>query len=159
MRGVREALPMASTLQNAGGYVRHPPDIPLRTRTIPRELSAAPRPLPSRTRFGLQFEAQRPPRAGDTLEITVEIDGETLDFRGVVHWIRPLGRRFEVGLCCQGDEQAFRARMAEQACHIAAFRTRESRRTGCALSIEQAARAWVERHAAQFLALACSTAD
>ena len=99
---------------------------------------------------GLRFEALCPVPPGAVLEVTVSVRGETLTFRGTVHWVQLLGRHFEVGLRFTDQEHAFRARMAEQACHIEAYRRRRSRRAGRAIGLEQAAHTWIRRYAMAF---------
>ena len=131
-------------------YIRHPRDLPLLFRSIPRAFVREPAPETEQDLGGLCFESLRPVQAGMVLEVTVGVCGETQTFRGVVHWVRPLGRHFEVGLRFTDPDHAFRARMAEQACYIEAYRRRRSRRTGHTIGVEQAARAWIRRHAKAF---------
>jgi len=132
-----------------GLYLRQPRDAPLALRVIPRAF-AARTPAPAPAAGGLCFEASRPPPAGAMVELCACIAGETLRFRGTVRWVRPLGRRFEVGVRLASAGDARRARAAQQAGHIEAYRRRESRRTGRSVGIEQAARTWIVLHASRF---------
>ena len=133
-----------------GRYIRHPRSIPLVFRTIPREFVRSPAPPQAQDLGGLRFEALCAVPPGAVLELTVDVRGKTQTFRGTVHWTQPLGRRFEVGLRFTDPEDAFRARMAEQVCHIEAYRQRRSRQSGRAIGVEQAAHAWIRRYAMTF---------
>jgi len=131
-------------------YMRHPRNLPLVFRTIPREFVQAPESSQGQDLGGLRFEALCPVPPGAVLELTISVCGETQTFRGTVHWSRPLGRHFEVGLCFTDPDDAFRARMVEQVCHIEAYRQRRSRRGGRSIGVEQAARTWIRRYAMAF---------
>ena len=80
----------------------------------------------------------------------MDVAGETWRFRGRVHWVRPAGRHFEVGLRLTDPEQASQARMVEQACHVEAYRQRSAKRSGHSLNLEQAAARWIDRCAGRF---------
>lgn len=131
-------------------YIRHPRNLPLVFRTIPRQFVQAPESLQGQDLGGLRFEALCPVPPGAVLELTVNVCGETQTFRGMVHWVQPLGRHFEVGLRFTDPDDAFRARMAEQVCHIEAYRQRRSRRAGRTIGVDQAARTWMRRYAMAF---------
>jgi len=131
-------------------YVGHPRDLPLRFRVIPREFARAPEAPPEEDLGGLRFESLRTVRPGAMLEVAVRVQGNTLTYRGTVHWVQSLGRRFEIGLRFTDREDAFCARMALQACRIEAYRRRRSRREGRSIGVEEAAQAWIRRYARGF---------
>lgn len=136
--------------RDAGPYpIRHPACVPLHAYEIPRPF-APPLDPSAPTLGGLRFSASRPLQPGATAEVCVEIGGETRRFRGVVHWVRPAGRRFEIALRLTDPEQAFRARMVEQASHIEAYRHRVARGLAGPLGLDQAAARWIERYARLF---------
>ena len=142
----RQAWPSSEAI------LHHPACLPPRVREIPRPF--APRLAAAERTFGaLRFELARPPRSGALVEVSITVCGDVQRFRGTVHWVRPLGRRYEVALRLTDREHAYRARMIEQACQIEAYRQRESTRTGRALGLEQAAARWIERYARQFAEL------
>ena len=140
-----------STIGTTGNpYIHHPRGLTLQFRVIPRK-SVRTRQLSQEPQLGgLRFESRRPVRPGALLEVTVVVCGESQTFRGAVHWVERIRRHFEIGLGFTSREDAFRARMTEQACHIEAYRRRCSRREGHAISAECAARAWIERYAETF---------
>lgn len=131
------------------GYLRHPACVPVRLRQVPRPVAADPR-RDGRPCGAIQFTVSQTVPAGATVEVAVDVAGETRRFRGNVHWVRPAGRRFVVGLRLTDPEDACRARMIEQACHVEAYRQRAIRRSGRSLGIEQAAARWIERCAERF---------
>lgn len=131
-------------------YIRHPRELPLLFRPIPRDIARARLVREEGTFGGLRFESLRNVRPGEVLEITSGVYEETQTFCGVVHWVRPLGRRFEVAVRFTNRDDAYAARMAEQVCYIEAFRRRLSRRTRRTVGVEEAAERWIARHAAAF---------
>jgi hypothetical protein len=131
-------------------YVGHPRDLPVRFRVLPREFVRASMAMPEERLSGLRFESLRPVSPGAVLEVAVRVRGKTLTYRGTVHWVQSLGRRFEIGLCFTDREDAFCARMALQACHIEAYRRRRSRREGRRIGVEEAARTWIRQYARSF---------
>jgi hypothetical protein len=70
--------------------------------------------------------------------------------KGRVVWCRYRTVGYELGVEFMDADDAFRARMVEQICHIEQYRDRLRAREGRELSAEQAAREWIERFAADF---------
>lgn len=68
-----------------------------------------------------------------------------------VAWCRPHeDEGFELGVTFLDAEVAFLARMVEQVCHIEDYRQSVRRTEGRVLNSDEAAREWIDRHAAQF---------
>jgi len=141
-----------------GRFLRHSADVPIAWREIPRHL-ARPGEIEVDAGVGMRFWSSRPARAGALIEATLTVADEACRFRGTVRWVRPQGRRFEIALRLAGPEHALRARLAEQACRIEVYHRTLSRRASRPVGIEHAARAWVERYAAQFAAAWAAGAD
>jgi hypothetical protein len=141
---------MPTDTTTSGCYFEHPRDLPLRFRVIPREFVRTTEPPADGALGGLRFESLRPVNPGAVLEVAVRCRGNRVTYRGTVHWVQSLGRRFEIGLRFSDREDAFCARMAVQACHIESYRRRRSRREGRRIGIEEAARAWIQQYAGRF---------
>lgn len=68
-----------------------------------------------------------------------------------VAWCRPHPLSgYELGVTFLDAEDAFRARMVEQLCHIEDYRRSVHRTQGRTLSLDEAAQEWIERHAGSF---------
>ncbi|WP_104155127.1 hypothetical protein [Pokkaliibacter plantistimulans] len=94
-------------------------------------------------------------------DVTLHIPG--LDgnqpLMGKLTLCRPLPeRRFQMQISICDPDEAQRARMIEQACHIHAYQVAEMAR-GHHLALEQAAKEWIERFAAHFPALILPTTE
>lgn len=67
-----------------------------------------------------------------------------------VAWCREEADCFLVGVEFQNASEAFQIRMVEQVCHIHSYKREIEERDGRQLSTEDAAREWIDRHAASF---------
>jgi len=142
---------LGSTVHTRSGnaYSRHPTCLPAHVREI-RKPFAPDHYNAERTLGGIRINLASYIPAGAIVEVSIEVCGRTERFRGTVHCIRSAGRRFEMAIRLTDPEQAFHARMVEQACQIEAYRRRASRREGRTLGIEQAASRWIAAHARRF---------
>ncbi len=130
-------------------YIRHPADIPIElvasdSGPTPRLLNVGAGGLELRTRTALA-----PARV-----VTVRIACVEPPFSAAarVAWCRTCKGGFILGLAFIDEDDAFRARMAEQVCHIEHYRRRQLRAAGRRMTAEDAAREWIERKAARFAA-------
>ena len=67
-----------------------------------------------------------------------------------VAWCRLRDGEYELGLSFIDPDDAFRARMVEQICHMEHYRRQVHETEGRSLTTEEAAREWIERNAARF---------
>ena len=67
-----------------------------------------------------------------------------------VVWCMPAAQGFDLGVAFLNAEDAFRARMVEQICHIETYRRRLMSDEGRALTPEAAAHEWIARYANSF---------
>ncbi len=131
-------------------FIRHPVDVPVEIGTR----SADP---PSATHThdisvgGLALRSNRPIAPGSHVDIRIAYVQPEFFAQARVAWCRPheeLG--FEVGVTFLDAEDAFRARMVEQICHIEDYRQSIYRLEGRPLSPQEAAAEWIAQYAEEF---------
>ena len=131
-------------------YIRHPADIPLDFRDDgDRPASRAER-LVNVSEGGLAFIAGDPLPVGRVIRIRVPLVDPRFEASGRVTWCRPQDGHYEIGIAFLDADEAFRARMVEQICHIEHYRRQVREAEGRVLSGEEAAREWILRFAEDF---------
>lgn len=146
MRAGKPARTMAETV------LRHPQRIPLEVSPAPEHAGA------DGAAEGLALLAFRSPtgqRPGMLLRIRFPVD-PSFETAARVRWCQPSEEGFEVAVCLPPGD-AYRARMAEQLCHIEAYRCHVAETEGRRLDPESAAREWIQRYAAEFPTLEPAT--
>ena len=132
-------------------FIRHPIDIPIQVL----EGQWSP---PTHHHLldiglgGLSFDSDQRLELGSLLRIRFPcIDPDFETTVGVV-WCKPYNRDpiFEVGAAFLDQEEAYRARMVEQLCHIEHYRRQTLEHEGRRLSRQEAALEWIGKHAAGF---------
>jgi len=128
-------------------FIRHPADIPI-------EIDAtAGSPVPELTDIGyggLCFTSPCPLRIGKVIRIRIDIIRPALELPARVVWNRQRDDGYEIGVEFTGKQDAYRARMVEQICHIEHYRQEVAQREGRILSSREAALEWIERYADGF---------
>lgn len=100
---------------------------------------------------GLAFRSGQPVAPGQSIEIGIGLVQPPFRARARVAWCRPHPLSgYEMGVTFLDAEDAFRARMVEQLCHIEDYRLSVLRTEGRELGIDEAAAEWIEKYAAQF---------
>ncbi len=132
-------------------YIRHPADIPIELSPLDDDGASLPR-LVNVGSGGLALRSARAFRPAR--EVTVRVPWVQPPFSATarVVWCRPREGGYELGLAFTDADDAFRARMVEQVCHIEHYR-RQQLAKGRVLAAEEAAREWIERNAARFPAV------
>jgi len=133
-------------------YIRHPSEIPVEIELCPA--GTCRQAVDSRLRDvgigGISFVMQTGVRIGTLVRVRIPVVDPCFEALGrVTHVDREAGR-FVVGVGFLDQADVYRARMVEQICHIEHYRREVWRREGRRLSTEEAAREWIERHAAAF---------
>lgn len=130
-------------------YIRHPADIPI-------EVSAAGTSVrPVRHTFnvsvgGLAFESNFAFLPDAIVAIRIPGVRPVFETRARVVWCSVGAQGYELGVEFLDPEDAFRARMVEQVCHIEEYRDEVRRTEGRRLTAEEAAMEWIGKHAAEF---------
>jgi c-di-GMP-binding flagellar brake protein YcgR len=128
-------------------FIRHPTGIPVEirgaanavTRERVRDLSVG----------GLSFHADAALTLGSVINLRIATVEPAFETQARVVWCRHAGAGYDLGVAFLSAEDAFRARMVEQVCHIESYR-RRLLAEGRALTPEAAAREWIARFAASF---------
>lgn len=134
--------------EHARTYIRHPAHIPVRLtvaehlprRQLAHDVSVG----------GLALCWPEDIERGVAVEIQIDSVHPPFDALGRVAWHRHEGNHFLLGIEFLTQEDAFRARMVEQVCHIEAYRELIEREEHRMLDSEQAAWEWLERFAGAF---------
>jgi len=130
-------------------FIRHPADIPIVISRSDRPSYAR---LQSRnvSHGGLAFASDMDVEPGATVELHIPVVRPSFHTTARVVWCseRPAG--YEIGVEFLDADDAFRARMVEQVCHIETYKNEIYRAEGRILSSEEAAMEWISRYAGDF---------
>lgn len=132
-------------------FIRHPSDIPIEI-ALEEVVANQTEYLRNISRGGLSFRSRVPLRAGDTIKIKIPLVKPLFEALGRVAWcLKCKGdEHYEVGVAFLAEEDAFRARMVEQVCHIEHYKNRVLEKEGRVLNSEEAASEWIRHYATGF---------
>lgn len=98
--------------------------------------------------IGVIFESEKYIRPGTIVEISIPLRNEIEKFRGKVVLVKNYGDHFEIGLWFSCREDASRARIVEQICHIETYIQEKKYRDGpYALNRDRMAEEWIINNA------------
>lgn len=130
-------------------FMRHPADIPIEVSA--GDLSArGPCHTSNLGLGGLAFHSAREIDPGSIVALCIPVVRPAFSTNARVVWCRTGESGYELGVEFLDPEDAFRARMVEQVCHIEEYRHAVQRDEGRLITAEEAAMEWIEKHAAQF---------
>lgn len=130
-------------------FIRHPAEIPIAVRREEGDAQAAPR-TRNVSLGGLAFRSAQRLEPGTVVEVEIPFVLSGFKTTARVVWCSPRDGAFELGVEFLDAEDAFRARMVEQVCHIEEYRRAVARTEGRTLSAEEAAREWIAKYASGF---------
>lgn len=130
-------------------YIRHPSNIPIRIASAARDLRDERR-LNDVSFGGLSCGFSTYVEPGSVIWINIPLVKPPFKARGKVVWCQWRADGYDLGVEFMDADDAFRARMVEQVCHIEHYRDKVRVTEGRELSAEQAAREWISRYAADF---------
>ena len=130
-------------------YIRHPADIPIEV-SRGRQPAQAVRHIRDVSHGGLAFPAAAQIEPGAIVDIRIPCVRPAFETKARVAWCSARANGFELGVEFLDAQDAFRARMVEQICHIENYRKSIYRTEGRELTAEQAALEWIGKYAAQF---------
>jgi len=130
-------------------FIRHPAEIPIEVRREDHPAQGTPR-TRNVSLGGLAFRSAGRLESGTVVEVEIPFVLPGFKTAARVVWCHPSGDAFELGVEFLDVEDAFRARMVEQVCHIEEYRRAVERDEGRTLTTEEAASEWIARYAAQF---------
>jgi len=129
-------------------YIRHPTEIPV--EVCPLEGKAVQRRIRNLSLGGLSFHSTAELTLGSVVNLRITSVDPPFESEARVVWCRPVTVGFDLGVAFLSPEDAFRARMVEQVCHIESYRRALVAGEGRALTPEAAAREWTARFAQSF---------
>lgn len=130
-------------------YIRHPADIPIETRVEGVLANVAPA-LKDIGDGGLCICAQQPLEEDTVLSITIPAVRPPFHARCRVSWCRSDVQGYLLGLEFLDADNAYRARMVEQICHIEHYKNEVRETEGRQLSGHEAASEWIAKFAKDF---------
>jgi len=135
-------------------YIRHPSDIPIQI-DVDNEKTVAIRQaegqqLSNISHGGLAFNASRSFAAGDVISLKINVVQPAFEAEGLVTHCAQEGEHYVIGIEFISKDSLFVARMVEQICHIEHYKREVAESEGRELTGEEAAKEWIERHAASF---------
>jgi hypothetical protein len=130
-------------------FIRHPSDIPIEL-IVERRSGRANGKLQNVSLGGLACQAAGPLDVGTIVRVRVSSVRPPFESKGTVVWCRGRDRHFEVGIQFLEAEDAFKARMVEQVCHIEHYKREVREKEGRVLSGQEAALEWIAKYAPEF---------
>ena len=133
----------------ARAYIRHPSDVPIElapealpdvVRSITKDISIG----------GLCFSSKRPIEVGAAVKVKIPITTPAFEGKARVIWCLASSDGYDVGIEFCAEEDAYRARMVEQVCHIEHYRLWVKEVEGRDIDSECAAREWISKFAEGF---------
>ena len=129
-------------------FIRHPTEIPVEVR--PADSEAVPHRARDLSIGGLSFHAETALTLGSVINLRISSVEPAFETDARVVWCKAATTGFDLGVAFLSAEDAFRARMVEQVCHIETYRRKLAAEEGRTLSAEAAAREWIARFAGSF---------
>ncbi|MGZ8996208.1 MAG: PilZ domain-containing protein [Rhodospirillales bacterium] len=130
-------------------FMRHPANITIEV-TAGSELDHATRHSRNVGLGGLAFHSDRPLAREIIIELRIPLVRPPFETKARVVWCRVSDAGYDMGVEFLDPNDAFRARMVEQICHIEDYRNGVYRSEGRELTTEQAAMEWIGKYASQF---------
>jgi len=104
--------------------------------------------VPDSPQIGLLFESDTYIKPGTRIEISILLPGKTEKFSGRVVLVKHNGDHFEIGLWLNHRDDASRARIIEQCCHIESYLQERKYHDGpYNLNPEKVAEEWIAKYA------------
>ncbi len=131
------------------GFIRHPSGFPLeykRRRFWERQaISEVENP-----KIGIIFESSEYIKPGEIIDITIPLKNKLESFTGRVILVKNIGDEYEIGLWLLYQEDASRARIVEQLCHIELYMQEKKYREGpYNINPDRVASEWITKYASE----------
>ena len=134
---------------NKTGFIRHPSGFPLeikRRRFWERHAIAEG----ENPKIGVIFESTDYIKPGEIIDITILLQNKLESFTGKVILVKNIGDEYEIGLWLLCQEDASRARIVEQLCHIELYMREKKYREGpYNLNPDRVADEWITKYASE----------
>ena len=130
-------------------FIRHPADVPIEVSTGDQSADAT-RHTYNVSLGGLAFQSDCELQPGIVVEVRFTFVRPMFETKARVVWCSAREGGFELGVEFLNPEDAFRARMVEQVCHIENYKKTVYQTEGRQLTTEEAAMEWIGKYASQF---------
>lgn len=131
------------------GFIQHPAGYPIEIKRKPfwdRQTKDQPRD----SRIGIIFDSTEYHKPGSYIEISIPLPNRVECFTGQVVLVRQNNDQYETGLWLFHTEDASRARIVEQLCHIEVYMQEKKYREGpYNLNPDRVAREWISKYASE----------
>ena len=129
------------------GFIHHPAGFPLECKRLwfgaYKDYEES-----DHANIGLIFDSEKYIRPGASIEITIPLRNEIEKFRGKVVLVRHNGDFYEIGMWLKRREDASRARIVEQICHIESYLKDKKFKEGpYIINRERVAEEWIGKYA------------
>jgi len=130
-------------------FIRHPAAIPIEVNERDHPAAAVLH-VHNVSVGGLAFQSGIALEPGAIVDVRISSVRPPFESKARVVWCSGREEGFELGVEFLDADDAFRARMVEQVCHIENYKREIYRTEGRALTSEEAAHEWIGKYAAQF---------
>lgn len=130
-------------------YIRHPADIPIEISSK-ATMNQSTDNLVNVSLGGLSFISGEEQAIGSHISLRIPLVEPPFETTAEVVWCQPVDGQFEIGVKLLDQDDAFRARMVEQVCHIEHYKREVLSKEGRDLDGQQAAREWIQKYAKSF---------
>jgi hypothetical protein len=130
-------------------FIRHPADIPIEV-SAGDQLAHATGHTHNVSLGGLAFQSDYELGPGIVVEVRIPFVRPAFETKARVVWCGAREGGFELGVEFLDPEDAFRARMVEQVCHIENYKKEVYETEGRLLTAEEAAMEWIHKYASRF---------
>lgn len=132
-------------------FFRHPIKVPIQLTRVesPTAVNARAEDL---SQGGLAFFWPEPIPEGTHLQLSIPVEKQLFKMKArVTHSQKDATTNlFKTGICFEDSVSSFRAKLAEEIIQIRQYREKMSLLRGQPFSEEEAAKAWIDRHAEDF---------
>jgi hypothetical protein len=133
----------------ARAYIRHPADMPIEfSPSAANDLSVAK--THDISLGGLSFSSPKALPVGSVVTVKIPVVSPAFEAKAKVIWCISRPDTFEAGIEFVDVEDAYKARMVEQICHIEHYRMWVKEVEGRDLDTEAAAVEWIDKFAKDF---------
>jgi len=134
---------------DADNFIKHPDDQPISLKCLKQPANNF-NPQRYRISGGVRISVKESVEPGTVIEIETRIQDRMVSFQGRVIWIKESSNQTkQLGLVFDNVEEAYRARMIEQLCHIEHYLRRQNAE-GRTLNARHAANEWINQFSPQF---------
>ena len=134
----------------ARAYIRHPSDMPIELAQVSSENAQVCSLTKDISKGGLSFTSPRPFEIGGLVSVKIPITSPAFEAKATVIWCLATAEGYEIGVEFTAVEDAYRARMVEQICHIEHYRLWVKEVEGRDIDSEHAAKEWIGKFAEEF---------